>query len=82
MTNISIKEENIHVEGRKEKNNIIEFVDKALKEQGHLGVYGDLSGGLKELTQECNIKIIEKDNFYEISIAPIHGDDGHDFFSR
>jgi len=36
------------------------LIDEVLKEQGDLGVYGDLSAGLRELTKDFEIRIIEK----------------------
>lgn len=61
------------------KQEAIELLDKVLREQCNLGAYGDLSKGLEELKKECNIKIIDKDNHYEIDIYPSSGKGGHDF---
>jgi hypothetical protein len=61
------------------KNNAIKLLDKVLKEQGDLGVYGNLSGGVSETIKDMNIKIVEEDDYYSIDISPKSSYGGHDF---
>ena len=61
------------------KSESIDFVDKALRKHGNFDVYGDLSGGLEELSKDMRIKIIDKDIYYSIDIYPSSGVGGHDF---
>jgi len=72
--------ESILFDGNKDKiKAAVELIDRALKEQGDLGVYGDLSGGLSEITERMNVRITEHDDSYSVSIWPKSGKGGHDF---
>lgn len=64
----------------KEKNRekAILVVDKSLKRHGKLGVYGDLSSGIRELTQDHYVMITDTKNYYQVMIAP-DAQGGHDF---
>lgn len=79
LTDNLIKEENIYYKGSSQKEKIIPFIDSSLKKYGDFGVYGDLSAGLGELTQDCSVRIDESTGYYYVSIAPVSGDGGHDF---
>lgn len=72
--------ENILFDGNQDKKKaVVELIDRVLKEQGDLGVYGDLSGGINEITERMYIKISEHDDSYAVSIWPKSGKGGHDF---
>lgn len=78
--NLFLQNESIQFEGnQKFKKDALELLDKVLKEQGDLGVYGNLSGGIEELTKNMNIKIIEENDYYSIDIYPKLRSGGHDF---
>jgi len=62
----------------KYKKVAIELLDKVLKEQGDLGVYGGLTGGINTLKKDMNIEITEEKDKYSISISP-KSQSGHDF---
>ena len=53
-------------------------VNRALKKQGDRGVYGDLSGGLKELAKDSFIRITGGLFHYTVDISPDSGE-GHGF---
>jgi len=57
----------------------IELLDNVLKEQGDLGVYGDLSDGVEVLIKDMNIRIVQEKDNYSIDIYPKHTSGGHDF---
>jgi len=59
----------------------VKLVDKALKEHGDLGTYGDLSVGLDKITTEMDmvVKISDKGTYYFVDIAPVSGHAEHDF---
>lgn len=57
----------------------IELLDNVLKEQGDLGVYGDLSDGIEVLLKDMNIRIVQDKNHYSIDIYPKNASGGHDF---
>ena len=61
------------------KQHAMELLDRVLKEQGDLGVYGDLSGGIEEIAKTMGIRIMEVGNYFEIEIYPTSGAGGHDF---
>ena len=63
----------------KAKKKSIALLDKVLREQGDLGVYGDLSGGLEELIRDFAVEITEREDHYEIDIYPRSSEGGHDF---
>jgi len=72
--------ENILFDGNQDKKKAaVELIDRALKEQGDLGVYGDLSGGINEIAEKMYVKISEHDDSYSVSIWPKSGKGGHDF---
>jgi len=61
----------------------IKLVDKALKEHGNFGAYGDLSCGLERLKEkELAVSITAKPDYYEVSVYPASGNGGHDFGFR
>ncbi len=69
----------IHEEGPETPDDeLIQIVDKALKEGGDLGAYGDLSYGLEELTKDSRITITETTEEIYVDMAPTSGG-GHDF---
>jgi len=71
--------EMISFSGRPEdKIKVVSLLDKALKEQGDLGVYGDLSCGVEELLKDSYISITDNEEFYGIAVSPKSGA-GHDF---
>ncbi len=75
-----IQREDIQFEGNQENRNVaITALDKVLREQEDLGAYGNLSGGLEDVTKDMNIKIEEEDNHYSIDIYPKSNTGGHDF---
>ena len=57
----------------------IELLDNVLKEQGDLGVYGDLSDGVEVLIKDMNIRIVQEKDLYFIDIYPKNTSGGHDF---
>jgi len=57
----------------------IALLDQVLKEQGDLGVYGDLSAGVAILIDTMGISIEEQQGGYSISIYPKDASGGHDF---
>ncbi len=65
------------------KEQAIESVDKALKEQGDFKAYGNLSGGLEKLKEEKLVtRILMRDGYYEVSVYPDNPIGGHDFSFR
>ena len=63
----------------KARDKAIEFLDNVLKEQGDLGVYGDLSDGVEVLIKDMNIRIVQEKDHYAIDIYPKTASGGHDF---
>ncbi|OUS03830.1 hypothetical protein A9Q81_06795 [Gammaproteobacteria bacterium 42_54_T18] len=57
----------------------IALLDQVLKEQGGLGVYGDLSDGVGVLIKDMNIRIVQEKDHYSIDIYPKSTSGGHDF---
>jgi hypothetical protein len=73
------QKEDIQFEGNQQsRKDAIELLDKVLKEQGDLGVYGNLSIGLERLTKEFYIEIKDEKDYYSIDIYP-KSYAGHDF---
>ena len=78
--NSFIRNESIQFEGNQGlKKDAIELLDKVLKQQGDLGTFGDLRGGIEKIIKDMNIKIIDENNFYSIDIYPKSNSDSHDF---
>jgi hypothetical protein len=75
-----VNNEAVQFEGNPEsRNDAMALLDRALREQGDLGVYGDLSDGLQTLTKEMAIMVKEESNCYSIDISPKDPTGGHDF---
>ncbi len=62
----------------KNKEKAIQVVDKSLKRHGNLGVYGDLSAGIEQVTMDHYVTITDTKNYYHVMIAPDR-QGGHDF---
>ena len=76
---LNIHEEIMFDGAQTSKRAAVELLDKVLKEQGDLGVYGNLRGGVEEISKEMKIKIKEEVNYYFIDIFPKSNTGGHDF---
>lgn len=61
-----------------EAERVISFVNTAVKKNGDLAAYGDLSSGIIELSKDHEIEILEQDTNLGISIKPVSGQ-GHAF---
>jgi hypothetical protein len=64
--------------GLKNKKKAIRIIDKSLRINGNLGVYGNLSQGLNALLQYNRIRIEDNKTTYCITIWP-DSQQGHDF---
>ncbi len=60
------------------RESAMERVDRSLGEHGDLGVYGNLSRGLEEITKEMFVRITDEGKYYSVSVWPKSGR-GHDF---
>lgn len=63
------------------RNQVRETVDTALRKNGNLRSYGDLSVGLRELARSNYIHIHVLPDSYKVQIVP-HSSQGHDFSFR
>ena len=69
----------IQFEGNQQsRKEVVKLLDTVLKNQGDLGVYGDLSQGLETVLKEMNVKIEEQKDAYLIDIFPRKNTGGHD----
>ncbi|MFC1705855.1 hypothetical protein ACFL59_03420 [Planctomycetota bacterium] len=57
------------------------LLDRALRENGNLGVYGDLSAGLEALEAGLGVLIDETPEHYVVLLDPLSGE-SHDFTFR
>ncbi len=53
------------------------FIDRAMREQGDFGVYGDVREGLNDLHPNLTVEIRERPDTYQVSISP---EDGYGHF--
>ncbi len=74
----SVAEESLEYRETETSRNAVAFVDDALKKNGDLGVYGDLSAGLEELSKDHEIVILSHDDHYVVRIVP-DSRAGHEF---
>lgn len=63
----------------KARKQAIALLDQVLKEQGGLGVYGDLSDGVGAILKDMGIRIVQEKDHYSIDIYPKSTSGGHDF---
>jgi len=65
----------------KDRLKALDLIDRALREYGNLGVYGDLSGGIKVLLRDMSMNVRQEAEYYDVSLFPRSGS-GHDFSFR
>lgn len=71
----------VGVERDRERRDVLEIVDAALRKNGDLGAYGDLSTGLVELERLNHVRINPLPDGYWVGITPRSGE-GHDLSFR
>ncbi|MDD3002147.1 MAG: hypothetical protein PHF29_10370, partial [Candidatus Riflebacteria bacterium] len=61
------------------KSEAIALLDKTMREEGNLGAFGNLCGGIEKIRKDYCIRIIDENDCLTIDMSPKSDFGGHDF---